>query len=650
MSSSFEKSVKGATKLKLAPPKSKYIEHIIQGTYAGDAGVAEVFRTLQFRLRDSTWTIAFKALIVVHLMIREGQPDATLKYLSQDFRKVMTNNTYSDVQTQGRNIRAYSDYLIERARAYAKTRYDYVGGGQGRLKRLSIDKGLLRETETVQEQIQALLKCDLFGEEPENEITLMAYRLLVTDLLTLFQVMNEGTINILEKYFEMSRPDAERALRIYKAFAKQTEKVVGYLSVARYYEHSTRVEIPKIKHAPTGLAASLEEYLNDKDFDVNRRQYLAQQEAKRTGKPISSIQKEAGPSKPATSKPDFPEPSGAETNAGAPAQKGPAPDLIDLFGSIEQNQQPMAQNPAQLQSGAYSAQFVGNNQPTGFSGAQNGFAAQQPPQSTNPFAQFQSPPQAQIPPQTQSQQPQFQPQLQSQPTGAGFGGYTPQTQQEQQQTQFQPQSQQQGQMQSFPQQFPPTNSGPNLDFSQAQSSPFTHQQALQRQQTNPFRQSTMPQATGQPVNSPFNSPPPPQLPNQTGTNPFMSQSTGIQSNAQQFSSPTSNSPFQNAPPPFQSQQNQHPQGLTPQRTGTNPFARASPSNFSQTSQPSSVTTNATGSTNPFRQSTFVNQQTGQGWQSGQNGTMGGLEAAPTVPVFPRPGQPQQPQQSQTPWS
>jgi len=50
--------------------------------------------------------------------------------------------------------------------------------------------------------------------------------------------------------------------------------------------------------------------------------------------------------------------------------------------------------------------------------------------------------------------------------------------------------------------------------------------------------------------------------------------------------------------------------------------------------------NPTGSTNPFRQSAFVNQQTGQGWQASQ-GTMGGLEQLETIPVFPRPGQPQQ---------
>ena len=36
-----------------------------------------------------------------------------------------------------------------------------------------------------------------FDDEPENEISMTAFRLLTMDLLVLFHVMNEGTINIL---------------------------------------------------------------------------------------------------------------------------------------------------------------------------------------------------------------------------------------------------------------------------------------------------------------------------------------------------------------------------------------------------------------------------------------------------------------------
>lgn len=79
----------------LAAPKSKYIEHILIATHAGEAGVAEIFRTLQFRFRDSTWTIVFKALIVVHLMIREGELNATLQYLAE-YPKKIAISTFSE--------------------------------------------------------------------------------------------------------------------------------------------------------------------------------------------------------------------------------------------------------------------------------------------------------------------------------------------------------------------------------------------------------------------------------------------------------------------------------------------------------------------------------------------------------------------------
>ena len=139
-------------------------------------------------------------------------------FRGKDWRDVST------VQTQGRNIRHYSDYLTARATGYQKTKVDYVLNAEGRLKRLTVDKGLLRETECVQRQIHTLVKCDvgvhltwvdppnrdllvsqLLTEEPENEITLTAFRLLVMDLLALFSVMNEGAMNVLGKVNDPSR-------------------------------------------------------------------------------------------------------------------------------------------------------------------------------------------------------------------------------------------------------------------------------------------------------------------------------------------------------------------------------------------------------------------------------------------------------------
>ncbi|KAH7127066.1 ANTH domain-containing protein [Dendryphion nanum] len=647
MASSFEKSVKGGTKIKLAAPKSKYVEHILVATHAGEAGVAEIFRALTNRLRDSTWTIVFKSLIIVHLMIREGEPEVTLKYLSQNPSRKLAINHFTEVQTQGHNIKTYAEYLLVRAKEYHHNKIDYVRGGEGRLKRLNIEKGLLRETESVQRQVEYLLRCEPFHDEPENEITLTAFRLLTMDLLVLFHVMNEGTINVLEHYFELSKPDASRALEIYRTFVKQTDMVVNYLGIARHHEHSTRLEIPKIKHAPTSLANSLEEYLNDKDFEINRRQYLAEKEAKKTGgKPSNGASKTSTEPKPAASK------SVPSQPLAAPAQSVPSAPLIDFFESINDNQTPMAQS----QAGPYG-------QPQGFpqaplqipqQTAPLGFPQSQPQpqqpifmspdgQVSNPYAQMQQQQQQQQQQHQQQQQQQFQqqphqpqqfqpqqtvqpPQLQTQFTGAGFGGYTPQP--------FSPQN---SMLPQLPQNGIP-NYGPQLP---SIAEPLQPQQTS----TNPFRQSILPPvATGMAEPKLLNNPSGIASPglNRSATNPFAKHNTGSPFSAlPSIQEPQVGSPGSLFAPQQQMQPSMQP--LQPTPTGTNPFAR-NPSPIANNSpSPGGLTVHATGSTNPFRQSAFVNQQTGQGWQTSTNqGTLGGmtLDQVQTTGVFPRPGQQQ----------
>ncbi|KIL84853.1 enth domain-containing protein [Fusarium avenaceum] len=623
MSSSFEKSVKGATKVKNAPPKTKYIEHILVATHSGEAGVGEVFRALTYRLRDSTWTVVFKSLITVHLMIREGSPDVTLGFLSTH-RNVLAISSFTDAQIQGRNIRHYAHYLAERARAYEKTKTDWVRASESRLEKLSVEKGLLRETEVVQAQLEALLKCDVMENEPENEITITVFRLLVLDLLALFQVLNQGLISILGNFFEMSKVDAERAMAIYRKFTKQTDYVVQYLSVARQHEHHTRVEVPKLKHAPVNLGRQLEEYLHDPDFEVHRRQYLAEQDVKKVGGGSSS--KQGGLSKkksvdfpePASNNP-FPKITSSTTGNKAPeskpqANKGPDPDLIDFFDSIEQNQTPMSVNP---QPQAFQ------QQPTGMPFQQNGFAPQPTGFASN--SPFQQQPQ-----QTggflQPQQPQQPPQIQLQPdfTGAGFGGFTPQ-----------PQAYQQSSLAPIPQDSMAnfSNAVPQGVQQPVQNGQPQGLQPMQTGSTNPFRQSMlMAQQTGLPSSAAT-----PAL-NRQSTNPF------ARSSPQQNSSPfgqASNSPFQ-APPP---QQQAAP--IQPTPTGTNPFARNSmmpPPTQEQRPQTAgaALAPQPTGTTNPFRNGAFVNHNTGMGWQNNQQPIGGGLDQIPTVPVFPRPAQ-------QTPW-
>ena len=442
----------------------------------------------------------------------------------------------------------------------------------------------------------------------------------------LYGVMNEGTINVLgstfiqryllgimltgnaEHYFEMSRYDAERALGIYKTFTKQTNMVVEFLSTARQYENATRLEIPKLKHAPTSLTSSLEEYLHDPDFEVNRRQYLAQQDAKKgkkgtsNGAPGSMNNFSKALTNKGSSSKDFPEPKPVQTAQSKTEPKGPGPDLIDFFDSIEQNQQPMAANPSQQQQ--ISNFGVGPQYQQQMQLQHTGVLPQQQP---NFFPQASQPNQQPNGANYAGSNPFGQPQAQQQRqnfSNTGFGGFS------QQPTTLQqdffssapqnsgPQTQQLQPQQTF-------NTGPQM-MATGQQSFGTPQRSMTTGASNPFRQSNM--ATGASTssyssNQPINSPASPQ-----STNPFArnitGQMTGKLQNSPYSSQPTAspftsippqpqppqnppftsplpqtdfqqNTPFMSPPPqPQPQQQQQGPAPITPHKTGKNPIARS----------------------------------------------------------------------------
>ena len=84
-----------------------------------------------------------------------------LSAVRRPYKDTVLIELFAAVQVQGTNIRHYYTYMLARAKAYKDTRIDWVREGVGRLKRQTIDKGLLRETEAVQSQIFKLLQCDV---------------------------------------------------------------------------------------------------------------------------------------------------------------------------------------------------------------------------------------------------------------------------------------------------------------------------------------------------------------------------------------------------------------------------------------------------------------------------------------------------------
>lgn len=623
----YEKIVKGATKIKVAAPKPKYIEPILMATSMNHQVLQENFntimRTLRTRLQDSSWSVVYKALIVIHIMIREGDGDVTLEYLAHQAPGMLnlshSNISRNQASSDVRFIMRYSRYLHTRVKLFGETNVDYVRDERlknltdeqgGRLRTLPVDKGLIRELEGLQKQIDALLKNSFMENEVKNDVILTAFRLLVNDLLALFQELNEGVINLLEHYFEMSRYDAERALKVYIKFVDQTKYVIDYLRVAKHLEYATELHVPTIKHAPTALTSSLEEYLNDPNFEENRRRYMLEKGQK--GKAPENNRDTQAQAHP-TQVPLAPQ---APSQAQFQNQTLPFPEQGQQQAQNNQNQHINGQDGLQ-RSGTLMVQQSTFN-PWGGSVAS--------PQQYQ-FAQAQAQPQA-----TQIN-PAF--------TGAGFGGYGAQPQA----TGTNPFLQSQDNFNGFQQQ-------PTQQFQQQPTQQFQQQptQQFQQQPTQQFQQQPTQQFQQQPTQQ-FQQQPTQQFPQsgfqqqgQFQQQPIQQFQTGVQGSQTNLSAQHTNNPFSSLPATPTGQ----PQPVAV--NSTNPFGNTrfansgtTPYSFFQ-DRDKRVSVTATGS-NPFKvsqttTSVFDNAERQQPQPLQRQPTAGGLEHLPTIAAFPETQQEQ----------
>ncbi|KAG6890078.1 hypothetical protein C0995_012027 [Termitomyces sp. Mi166 len=500
--SSFDKVVKLACKPKAAVPKAKvaisticngmpltlfpqYLDTIIAATWSDDGAIHDV---------------VFKALIVLHTMIRNGATDNVLGYLSNS--DVLRLRNVSAGSWEGyavpENLQNYATYLDSRIRAYRDLKHDAIrvqaennrdmrnsasigedmvtrGSKKGKgpfskstpsatsagptrsktiagrkLRVMTVEKGLLRETKAVHRMIDSLVECRFYLDNLEDELTIAALQILVKDLLILFQAGNEGVINVLEHYFEMSHVDATEALSIYRNFCKQTERVVEFLGVAKKLQNLLNVPIPNLKHvsittyastprnssalkAPVSLAGALQEYLEDPAFEQNRIEYKATKEAADKGLKAPAKPKQAdtlAASKDASA-PPLPNPTSLDTSTSASKPKPVPSSSIDFFAAINE-EQPTMFNPQTNSPGTayFQAQNISNPfarmhitgrslaqaHPTGFINFQptatqtNPFSLQQPQSGHPAFSFF-------LPQSTQSQLTGFALPQQPQPTG-----------------------------------------------------------------------------------------------------------------------------------------------------------------------------------------------------------------------------------------
>jgi hypothetical protein len=75
---------------------------------------------------------------------------------------------------------------------------------------------LLEQLPVLQQLLHRLMGCQPEGAAISNNVIQAALGLVLKESFKLYRAINDGIINLVDKFFEMQRVDALKALEIYK--------------------------------------------------------------------------------------------------------------------------------------------------------------------------------------------------------------------------------------------------------------------------------------------------------------------------------------------------------------------------------------------------------------------------------------------------
>ncbi|EOA39741.1 hypothetical protein CARUB_v10008396mg [Capsella rubella] len=264
------------------PPKDRHLRKIFLATSAvrPRADVAYCIHALSRRLHKTrNWTVALKALLVLHRLLRDGDPTFREELLNFNQKgRIMQISNFKDESSPiawdcSGWVRTYALFLEERLECFRVLKYDIeaerlpkVSPGQekGYSKTRDLDgEKLLEQLPALQQLLQRLIGCKPEGAAKHNHIIQYALALVLKESFKVYCAINEGIINLVEKFFEMPRHEAIKALEIYKRAGLQAGNLSDFYEVCKGLELARNFQFPVLREPPQSFLTTMEEYMRD---------------------------------------------------------------------------------------------------------------------------------------------------------------------------------------------------------------------------------------------------------------------------------------------------------------------------------------------------------------------------------------------------
>ncbi|CAL4961940.1 unnamed protein product [Urochloa decumbens] len=264
------------------PPKERHLRKIVAATSIARprADVAYCIHALARRLaKTRNWIVALKTLVVIHRLLRDGDPTFREEFLTftQRVRILQLSNFKDDSSPIAWDysswVRTYGLFLEEKLECFRVLKYDIEAErlpkqGQGsekghsRTRELN-SQDLLEQLPALQQLLYRLIGCRPEGAANNNYLVQYALALVLKESFKIYCAINDGIINLVDKFFEMPRHEALKAVDIYRRAGQQAGSLSDFYESCRGLELARNFQFPTLREPPETFISTMEEYVKE---------------------------------------------------------------------------------------------------------------------------------------------------------------------------------------------------------------------------------------------------------------------------------------------------------------------------------------------------------------------------------------------------